>query len=133
MRKGRNYDISMGGWSAPIQFEAGRLVEQVHSDLLKGSLNVYGLKDATGDALADKLASEGDPAKRIALAKELQAFFADQQFIITTLYADGLRASSFFCTTAIAAGSRPGSRLRLNVRPYSRICSAVMGSFPPVV
>lgn len=92
VRKGRNYDISMGGWSAPTQFEAGRLVEQVHSDLLKGSLNVYGLKDPAGDALADKLANEGDPAKRIALAKEMQAYFADQQFIITTLYADGLYA-----------------------------------------
>jgi len=90
VRKGRNYDLSMGGWSAPTQFEAGRLVEQVHSDLLKGSLNVYGLKDPAGDALADKLANEGDPAKRTALAKEMQAYFADQQFIITTLYADGL-------------------------------------------
>ena len=92
VRKGRNYDLSMGGWSAPTQFEAGRLVEQVHSDLLKGSLNVYGLKDPAGDALAEKLLNEGDPAKRAALAKELQAFFADQQFIITTLYADGLYA-----------------------------------------
>jgi peptide/nickel transport system substrate-binding protein len=92
VRKGRNYDISMGGWSAPTQFEAGRLVEQVHSDLLKGSLNVYGFKDPAGDALADRLLNEGDPAKRIALAKEMQAYFADQQFIITTLYADGMYA-----------------------------------------
>lgn len=92
IRKGRNYDLAMAGWSAPTQFEAGRLVEQVHSDPLIGSLNLYGFKDAAGDALAERLRNEGDPDKRIALAKEMQAYFAEQQFIINVLYPDGLYA-----------------------------------------
>lgn len=92
VRKGRSYDITYAGWTAPTQFEAGRLVEQLHSDLLKGGLNVYGWKDPAGDALAEKLLNEGDPAKRKDVAKEMQAYFADNLFIITTLYADGLYA-----------------------------------------
>lgn len=92
VRRGRTYDLTMHGWTAPTQFEAGRLAEQVHSDPNKGSINVYGFKDPAGDALADRLISEGDPQKRIDLGKEMQAYFADQLFIITTAYADGLYA-----------------------------------------
>jgi peptide/nickel transport system substrate-binding protein len=92
VRKGRNYDMTMQGWSAPTQFEAGRLVEQIHSDPLVGSLNVYGFKDAAGDKLAEQLRDEGDPEKRKALAQQMQAYFADQVPIITLLYADGLYA-----------------------------------------
>jgi peptide/nickel transport system substrate-binding protein len=92
VRKGRNYDMAMAGWSAPTQFEAGRLVEQVHSDPLVGSLNLYGFKDPAGDKLAEQLRDEGDPEKRIALAKQMQAYFAEQQFIINVLYQDGLYA-----------------------------------------
>ena len=92
VRKGRNYDLTMHGWTAPTQFEAGRLVEQVHSDPLVGALNVFGFKDAAGDKLAEQLRDEGDPVKRKALAQQVQAYFADQQFTITTLHADGLYA-----------------------------------------
>ena len=92
VRKGRNYDLSMAGWTAPTQFEAGRLVEQIHSDPLVGGINVYGFKDPAGDKLAEQLRDEGDPVKRKALAQQVQAYFADQQFTITTLHADGLYA-----------------------------------------
>ena len=92
VRQGRTSDIAMSGWSAPTQFEAGRLTEQVHSDPLRGGINVYGFKNAEGDALAERLASEGDPARRMQLAHEMQAFFAEHAFNITTLYPDGLYA-----------------------------------------
>ena len=92
VRKGRNYDMTMQGWSAPTQFEAGRLVEQIHSDPLVGSLNVYGFKDAAGDRLAEQLRDEGDPEKRKALGQQMQAYFADQVPIITLLFGDGVYA-----------------------------------------
>lgn len=92
VRKGRDYDLSVGGWTAPTQFEAGRLVEQIHSDPLVGSLNVYGFKDPAGDKLAEQLRDEGDPVKRKALAQQMQAYIADQLPIITTLYRDGVYA-----------------------------------------
>lgn len=92
VRKGRNYDMAMVGWTAPTQFEAGRMVDQIHSDPLIGSLNVYGFKDAAADKLAEQLRDEGDPVKRKALAQQMQALIADQLPIITLLYADGLYA-----------------------------------------
>ena len=92
VRKGRNYDMTMSGWSAPTQFEAGRLVEQIHSDTLVGGINVYGFKDAAGDRLAEQLRDEGDPDKRKALAQQMQAYIADQLPIITLLYADAIYA-----------------------------------------
>ena len=92
VRKGRNYDLTMSGWSAPTQFEAGRLVDQIHSDPLVGGINVYGFKDAAGDKLAEQLRDEGDPEKRKALAQQMQTYIADQLPIITLLYADGLYA-----------------------------------------
>lgn len=92
VRKGRNYDMNMSGWTSPTQFEAGRLVDQIHSDPLVGGINVYGFKDAAGDRLAEQLRDEGDPEKRKALALQMQTYIADQLPIITLLYADGLYA-----------------------------------------
>ena len=92
VRKGRNYDMAMSGWTSPTQFEAGRLVDQIHSDPLVGGINVYGFKDAAGDKLAEQLRDEGDPEKRKALAQQMQAFIAEHLPIITLLYADGLYA-----------------------------------------
>ena len=92
VRKGRNYDMNMSGWTSPTQFEAGRLVDQIHSDPLVGSLNVYGFKDAAADKVAEQLRDEGDPEKRKAFAQQMQTVIADQLPIITLLYADGLYA-----------------------------------------
>ena len=92
VRKGRDYDMAMNGWTAPVQFEAGRLVEQVHSDGLIGSLNVYGFRSAAADRLAEQLLNEGDPARRKQLAQQMQALIADELPIITTIFPDGLYA-----------------------------------------
>jgi peptide/nickel transport system substrate-binding protein len=90
--KGRNFDLSMHGWSAPTQFEAGRLVDLFHSDPIIGQLNVGGFKDRAGDELGMRLANEGDAAKRRQLAAEVQAYIADQLPLITVAYPDGLYA-----------------------------------------
>ena len=92
VRNGRNYDFAMAGWTAPTQFEAGRLVEQIHSDPLVGGINVYGFKDPAGDRLSEQLRDEGDLEKRTALAQQMQTYIADQLPIITLLYADGVYA-----------------------------------------
>ena len=96
--KGRSFDLSMHGWSAPTQFEAGRLIELFHSNPAIGQLNVGGFRDSAGDQLADRLAAEGDPVKRKQLAAEVQAYIAEQLPLITVAYPDGLyayRAATF--------------------------------------
>lgn len=92
VRKGRDYDLAMNGWTGPVQFEAGRLAEQVHSDGLIGNLNVYGFRSAAADRLAEQLLSEGDQARRKQLAQQMQALIADELPIITTIFPDGLYA-----------------------------------------
>ena len=88
--KGRSFDLSMHGWSAPTQFEAGRLIDLVHSDVVLGQLNLGGFRDPAADALAARLGTEGDAAKRKQLASEMQAYIADQLPLITVAYPDGL-------------------------------------------
>ena len=90
--KGRSFDLSMHGWSAPTQFEAGRLIDLVNSDPILGQLNLGGFRDAAADQLSQRLGNEGDPAKRKTLAAEMQAYIADQLPIVTIAYPDGLYA-----------------------------------------
>lgn len=88
--KGRSFDLSMHGWSAPVQFEAGRLIDLVHSDPVLGQLNLGGFRDPAADQLSARLATEGDATRRKAVAAEMQAYIADQVPLITIAYPDGL-------------------------------------------
>jgi peptide/nickel transport system substrate-binding protein len=92
VRKGRDYDMAMNGWTAPVQFEAGRLAEQVHSDGLIGNLNVYGFRSTEADRLAEQLLNESDQNRRKQIAQQMQALIADELPIITTIFPDGLFA-----------------------------------------
>lgn len=89
---GRNYEMAMWGWSAPIQADPGRVASLVHSDPEIGSLNLTAFSDPEVDEVAQALTVEGDEATRAELIGELQALFADRLPFITLLYPDGAYA-----------------------------------------
>jgi peptide/nickel transport system substrate-binding protein len=62
--QGRNYDMAMWGWSAPIQADAVRVASLVHSDPSIGSLNLTGYQSERADELAESIISEIDGAAR---------------------------------------------------------------------
>jgi len=90
--QGRNYDMAVWGWSAPVQADPIRISQLVHSDPALGSLNLTGFADARVDALSAQLNSETDPAVREQLLDELQVLIADQLPFVLLLYPDGAYA-----------------------------------------
>lgn len=76
--KGRNFDMAMFGWSAPIQSDPRRLLDLVHSDVLKGTINLGAYKNPQADQIGDQLAVELDQAKRYDLNKQLQKLMSEE-------------------------------------------------------
>ncbi|MEE8601780.1 ABC transporter substrate-binding protein [Euzebya tangerina] len=89
---GRNYDLAMWGWSAPIQADASRVASLVHSDPSIGALNLTAFSNPEMDEVAQALTVEGDPDTRLELIGELQTLFAEQLPFVTLLYRDGAYA-----------------------------------------
>jgi peptide/nickel transport system substrate-binding protein len=91
---GRNYEMAMWGWSAPIQADPVRFPNLVHSDVAIGNSNLSGFVNADADALGSAIISEPDEATRIELVQELQVLVAEQLPFIMLLYPDGAYAYS---------------------------------------
>lgn len=89
---GRNYEMAMWGWSAPVQADATRIGSLVHSDPAIGSLNLTGYANPDADALAEAILTETDPAASAELIGELQALIAEDLPFILLLYPDGAYA-----------------------------------------
>lgn len=89
---GRNYDMAMWGWSAPIQADATRIASLVHSDPSIGSLNLTGYQSAEADELAAAITTESDPERSAELIRELQSAIASDLPFILLLYPDGAYA-----------------------------------------
>lgn len=90
--QGRNYDMSMWGWSAPVMLSSALIAQLLYSDPAEGTLNVVGYSDADTDAALDTLTSEATLDGRIAAAKDLQAIIAEQAPWVTLYYRDGAYA-----------------------------------------
>ncbi len=90
--QGRNYDMAVWGWSAPVQADPIRISQLIHSDPALGSLNLTGFVNEQADALSAQLNSETDPAVREQLLDELQVIIADQLPFVLLLYPDGAYA-----------------------------------------
>ena len=90
--QGRNYDMSMWGWSAPVMLSSGLIAQLLYADPADGPLNVVGFSDADTDAALDALTSEETLDGRIAAAEDLQARVAEQSPWITLYYRDGAYA-----------------------------------------
>lgn len=89
---GRNYDMAVWGWSAPVQADPGRFPNLVHSDPAIGTSNLSGYVSAEADALSEAIMVEGDEAKRTELVKELQTLVATDLPFLLLLYPDGAYA-----------------------------------------
>lgn len=90
--KGRNYDMSMWGWSAPVMLSSGSIAQLLASDPEDGSLNVVGFKNDKVDEIVRTLTSAATLEARTATAKQLQAQIAEQMPFLTLYYRNGAYA-----------------------------------------
>jgi peptide/nickel transport system substrate-binding protein len=90
--QGRNYDMSMWGWSAPVMLSSGLIAQLLYSDPERGALNVVGYSDPDTDAALDAMTSEGTLEGRIAAAAQVQERIAEQVPWVTLYYRDGAYA-----------------------------------------
>jgi peptide/nickel transport system substrate-binding protein len=90
--KGRDYDLSMWGWSAPVQVDAARVLEFVHSDTKIGTGNIGGYKNAQADDLGNQIAVTADEAKRKSLIQQLERLIADEVPFSMLYFQDGVYA-----------------------------------------
>ncbi|WP_170006403.1 ABC transporter substrate-binding protein [Bacillus fonticola] len=83
--KGRDYDLSMFGWSSTLQLFPDRLVDLFHSDPNLGTVNIGGYVSAEFDEMANTLKNTIDPDERKQILMDMQSFVAEE-FPIVTLY-----------------------------------------------
>src|SRR6056297_1831817 len=89
---GRDYDLGMWGWSAPIQLDAGRFGALLHSDPTIGTLNVTGLDDPDIDTLVDQMAAAATPEERAEFVGALEALVTELRPFVMLYYQDGAYA-----------------------------------------
>jgi len=92
VNQGRNYDMSMWGWSAPIQADAIRIASLVNSDPAIGSINLTGYVNETIDELSAELTQTIDFDRQQELMAEIQTIIAEDLPFIMLLYPDGMYA-----------------------------------------
>ncbi|WP_327088504.1 ABC transporter substrate-binding protein [Nonomuraea sp. NBC_01738] len=90
--KGRNYDLTMWGWSAPVMFSTGTIAQLLASDPEDGSLNIVGFENADVDATIKTLTGAPTMDGRAGAARKLQAQIADQMPFLTLYYRNGAYA-----------------------------------------
>lgn len=90
--QGRNYDMSMWGWSAPVMLSSGLIAQLLYSDPAQGPLNVVGFSDPDTDAALDALTSEETLEGRVTAAADLQTRISEQAPWVTLYYRDGAYA-----------------------------------------
>jgi peptide/nickel transport system substrate-binding protein len=89
--RGRDYQLSMFGWSAPVNAQAN-LRGLLHSNTAKGTLNLSGYADAEADRLTDEAAVATDPEVRRELLYAAQERLAEELPLVTLFYQDGIFA-----------------------------------------
>lgn len=90
--KGRDYQLAVWGWSAPVQADPGQIAQLVDSDPAVGSINLTGFSDPETDKLAEELGVTGDPARRQEIINRLQEIIAEKLPFVMLLYPDGAYA-----------------------------------------
>lgn len=91
--KGRNYDMTMFGWSTTMQLFPARLIDLFHSDLAgKGGTNIGGFKSAAFDQLAEQLDVTLEPEKRQQIIDQMQEQVAKDYPIVPLYYAEEISA-----------------------------------------
>lgn len=89
--KGRNFELAMWGWSAPVTSQLN-LRGLFASNPAAGTLNIGGYKNPTVDTLTERMATTVDVDQRKSLAAQVQGIIASDLPFITLWYADGIYA-----------------------------------------
>lgn len=91
--KGRNYDMTMFGWSTTMQLFPARLIDLFHSDLAgMGGTNIGGFKSTEFDKLAEQLDATLEPEKRQQIINQMQEQVAKDYPIVPLYYAEEISA-----------------------------------------
>ncbi len=88
--KGRDFDLTMWGWSAPVQVNPVRMGELVHSNPKVGSINIGGYKNPAVDRIADELGVTTDVVEQTKVARQLEAIIAQDLPFVVLFYEDGI-------------------------------------------
>jgi peptide/nickel transport system substrate-binding protein len=86
---GRNYSMSMWGWSAPVQVDASRLIDLVHSDYSIGRNNISAYQSPQATALADKLRTTANEETRKSLVQTLERTIAQEVPFVDLYFQNG--------------------------------------------
>jgi peptide/nickel transport system substrate-binding protein len=86
---GRNYAMSVFGWSAPVQANPLRFSSLLHSDPSIGAINLTGYNNPAVDALSEELNQTVDPVRQAEIMDELQVIMAEDLPFIMLMYPDG--------------------------------------------
>ena len=89
---GRDYEMSMFGWSAPVQVDPSQITSLLHTDPAIGSINISGFSDPEADELSEQLLVEQDEAVRQDLLDQLQVITAERLPFVMLLYGNGIYA-----------------------------------------
>ena len=110
--KGRDFDMTMWGWSAPVMLNGGSLAALCSSDYAIGNDNIGGYKNDEFDKLVSNYQSATTIEEANEASKEMQKFIANEYPFITLYYDDNLYA----CNTSMYDGwvaSKSGSTLNV--------------------
>lgn len=89
---GRDFDLTLWGWSASVQNNPSRYIELFHSDPSVGSLNIGGYQNEDFDALADTFRSTLSMEDRARQLSDMQAFITEEVPFVTLYYPNGTYA-----------------------------------------
>lgn len=90
---GRDYDMAIWGWSAPVMIDPARLGSLYHSDLEgRGTLNIGAYASEEADALIAELAVTVDMQRQEEIHHALQEIVAETLPFVTLFYPDGIYA-----------------------------------------
>ena len=110
--KGRDFDMTMWGWSAPVMLNGGSLAALCSSYYAIGNDNIGGYKNDEFDKLVSNYQSATTIEEANEASKEMQKFIANEYPFITLYYDDNLYA----CNTSMYDGwvaSKSGSTLNV--------------------
>ncbi len=89
---GRDFDLSMWGWSAPTIQKSGVIITLCHSNPAVGADNLGGYVNPDFDALADEYLASADLDFRRTANERLQKMAAADTPFVTLLFSDNISA-----------------------------------------
>ena len=87
--KGRDFDVTVFGWSPPVLIDPVRMVDVVHSDQTVGTINIGAFKNPEIDRLGAELRATVDEEKRKQLVNSLEKLIADDVPFVMLYFPDG--------------------------------------------